>query len=842
MTNKPDIDVNIGGTATGLQRATAKGITSLKGLRTQGEATFKGLGQQIGSVRGLLTGLAAGFSLNAIISATAEQERVTKSLANTIRATGREQQITTQQVMQMAGALQGVTRFGDEAIAAGQEIILTYRNIGNDVFPQVSELALDVAEKFGKAIPEASRLVARSLEAPQKGMEALLEVGVSFDAQQQEQIKTLVASGRIYEAQQILLGGMEQAFGGAARAARDSFAGSMDAAKNALGDLLEGDGDGLKAATEGMNDLADALSDPDVKTAFNTTIGGVLTGLGKLVGYVPTVVNTVRGLAEELASLIGGFDDVESRLNRLVMRRRIERAVLANPIVEAVTGRDLFGSQRRLDEATAERDAERNARRRRDELTAGNGMPVLADAPAPGSTGGAPALSPAEAKARAAAAATAASGVFRAELDRSRSALDASLADNLISYADYYAQRQALELSAVDREIAARQSTMGTAAAADQTRLSGEIEALAVQRLAITERNARELAAAERKLADEVIGLQQRLLDATGRGAEARTMALETEFEALIARLELQGDAAGVALAEKLFNVEVARAELDEVEQAYARVLERTSRAEQRIQLQATTGALTEREARQAVLDLHRATADELEALIPQMQALAAATGDPEAIERLEDIKIEIEGLRVAADGLKDAFRSAFRDGLGSGIADVLNQQASIGDALSGLFKGVLQRLNQQIADDVADIFIGAIKGAAGNAAGGGGAGGGGSGLLAQGASLLASLFHTGGTVGGGAMQRSVPALAFAGAPRYHSGGVVGLAPDERAAVLKVGETVRTPAQERAFAGERMPPVNVTIMANDPGAFRRTEAEVSASIGGAIAQARRRNR
>jgi hypothetical protein len=52
---------------------------------------------------------------------------------------------------------------------------------------------------------------------------------------------------------------------------------------------------------------------------------------------------------------------------------------------------------------------------------------------------------------------------------------------------------------------------------------------------------------------------------------------------------------------------------------------------------------------------------------------------------------------------------------------------------------------------------------------------------------------HEGGVVGESpARTRQISPLAFAGAPRYHSGGIAGLAPDERAAILKKGEEVLT--------------------------------------------------
>src|SRR5690625_3673708 len=52
---------------------------------------------------------------------------------------------------------------------------------------------------------------------------------------------------------------------------------------------------------------------------------------------------------------------------------------------------------------------------------------------------------------------------------------------------------------------------------------------------------------------------------------------------------------------------------------------------------------------------------------------------------------------------------------------------------------------------------------------------------------ILGSLFHSGGIVGQPTATRMVSPLAFAGAPRMHSGGIAG---DEVPAILKRGEEV----------------------------------------------------
>jgi lambda family phage tail tape measure protein len=118
------------------------------------------------------------------------------------------------------------------------------------------------------------------------------------------------------------------------------------------------------------------------------------------------------------------------------------------------------------------------------------------------------------------------------------------------------------------------------------------------------------------------------------------------------------------------------------------------------------------------------------------------------------------------------------------------------------------------------------------------------------GASLFASVLHAGGLVGAPAPQRPVPAYAFAGAPRLHSGGVAGLrpdggwaglAPDEVPAILQRGERVLSRREARAYGGaaSAAPTVNVTIMARDAESFRQSRTQVAADIARAVALGRR---
>jgi hypothetical protein len=113
------------------------------------------------------------------------------------------------------------------------------------------------------------------------------------------------------------------------------------------------------------------------------------------------------------------------------------------------------------------------------------------------------------------------------------------------------------------------------------------------------------------------------------------------------------------------------------------------------------------------------------------------------------------------------------------------------------------------------------------------------SGALGSGAvgQALAGVFHDGGIVGAGRSTRAVPAAAFLGAPRMHSGGWAGLAADEVPAILQRGERVLSRDEARGYGQAS---VNVTIQARDAQSFRQSRSQVAADIARAV-QAGRRN-
>ncbi len=113
------------------------------------------------------------------------------------------------------------------------------------------------------------------------------------------------------------------------------------------------------------------------------------------------------------------------------------------------------------------------------------------------------------------------------------------------------------------------------------------------------------------------------------------------------------------------------------------------------------------------------------------------------------------------------------------------------------------------------------------------------SGALGGAGGIFANVLHAGGMVGSPGPGRMVPTLAFAGAPRMHSGGWAGLRPDEVPAILQRGERVLSRREAAGYGSTAAPAVNVTINARDAESFRQSRTQIAADIARAVSLGRR---
>jgi hypothetical protein len=236
---------------------------------------FKGLNVFTAiSIAAIGTGLVTAFK--ACVNAAAESEAVVSKLNQIIKATGGVAGVTSEAAQELATSLQDVTAYDDEAIISGETMLLTFRNIGEKIFPRATESALDLATVMGTDVNAAMLMLGKALDNPVEGMTALQRAGVRLSATQKEQVEQFMALGNISKAQEIILDALTAKMGGAARAEAETYNGKMKQLKNTIGDLAENIGkiflpaltavaSVLKTATKDLNDFLDSFSQKGAK-------------------------------------------------------------------------------------------------------------------------------------------------------------------------------------------------------------------------------------------------------------------------------------------------------------------------------------------------------------------------------------------------------------------------------------------------------------------------------------------------------------------------------------------------------------------------------------------------
>jgi len=309
---------------------------------------------------------------------------------------------------------------------------------------------------------------------------------------------------------------------------------------------------------------------------------------------------------------------------------------------------------------------------------------------------------------------------------------------------------------------------------------------------------------------DEEISKQEFLNSLEGKrliDAEVAKAIREAEVEAKKVGLELTE--AERAAIEKTTRAKYAQAQADEDREASlekARALEEKANLLQerrRFLIEQITelegqGRLVEAAGLTEELD---GVEEQLESAIEKALAFWEAMGgegSEKAIQALQQTQEELKRTESTAVTTGRQINDMFADRITKAI-DSFSQRVAAGEDAIQVFKDEFLKMAADILIELGRMIIRqAIFNALSSAFGGGASGQGGVGGLVAGG--INSIFaHNGGVVGTSTLPsgRSVNPAIFANATRYHSGGVVGFAPDEFGAILKKNEEVLTESDPR---------------------------------------------
>lgn len=364
----------------------------------------------------------------------------------------------------------------------------------------------------------------------------------------------------------------------------------------------------------------------------------------------------------------------------------------------------------------------------------------------------------------------------------------------------------------------------------------GERRVLEVQ-VEIVKRE-RERAANARLLVDEAARLTTELREQQKAVDSQLKQAAGTETDADIARrvqdqfaqqlareFQLGGDGSAT---QSLIDATALQQAFAARQRRLSQVRTELSQAEEAARIQQDAGAITAEEAEQRILAARRAQ-------IPVLQQIAAELArlgrSPEEQAQAAAAELETRRLGDLRNTAQKTLDANARAGIGQLFTDIVTGAKTAGDALRGMLASFANQMLQLIAQRLGNRLFESF----------------GLGRLVDGAASFVTSafgFHQGGVVSaaGATFRRTlnVSPLAAALAPRYHSGGIVGMKPGERLSVLQDGEEVLTandPRHVRNYRSAGGMQVNSSVTINGATGDRATQEGAGADLSRVIESA-----
>jgi hypothetical protein len=299
-------------------------------------------------------------------------------------------------------------------------------------------------------------------------------------------------------------------------------------------------------------------------------------------------------------------------------------------------------------------------------------------------------------------------------LDQQKAALDRSLDERLVSFRDYAREKTRIEQAAIDQEIAAHQQELAAQqkiastgkdesvrlrALSEVKKLESKITVLNIKRVEVETANAHTAAKAEHELALSLEEVRRKTREITGQatGTDQRA-AIAESLRPLLEQLRAMKDAQGEKDVLHLIDVESDLASLAQLETKFKESMARMQVLQDGINIKRQSGLLTESQARSQISDLLQQTADELDVVVPKMEALASAAGG-EAVTRVAGLRNEVTRLRVETDQYEVRFQGVVRNSLQGMFQGLLLGQK---DVFSNMVQGFKNALAAMIAEALA--------------------------------------------------------------------------------------------------------------------------------------------
>ena len=280
----------------------SKGLKQAQHALNKVRGNFQNLGRNFALAGAAFAGAAAVITKSA--QALARIESINAQTAQTIKSMGNAANVSAEQVEDLANRLEAMTATEAESIQEGANLLLTFRNItnqlgaGNDIFNQTTAIMVDMGRALNEGAASSAIRLGKALNDPIRGLTALRKVGVGFSEEQENQIKILQESGDIMGAQKIILAELQAQFGGSGQAYAATFAGQVELLNHELGALGE---EATLAVMPALRDMVSSLRElaPEIGAKLKAAIGSV-----DWKAFTKTLVDTITFLVQNAEAIM----------------------------------------------------------------------------------------------------------------------------------------------------------------------------------------------------------------------------------------------------------------------------------------------------------------------------------------------------------------------------------------------------------------------------------------------------------------------------------------------------------------------------------------------------------
>lgn len=215
----------------------AKQLKAVQSAMAPAKDAASKLGTEFKNLTGMSLNMAGGLTIaykatQEIIKylREAEQAAVDSAKADAVveavlRSTGYAAGLSAKQLDDYAQSLSKTAGIDDELIKSAEAVMLTFTQIGDEVFPRAMQSAADMAAVLGGDLNGKVTMIGKAMN-DFTGYTALKRAGVSFTEEQLKQIDNFKATNDLIGYQKLVMAELEREYGGAAEAINKAGDGS----------------------------------------------------------------------------------------------------------------------------------------------------------------------------------------------------------------------------------------------------------------------------------------------------------------------------------------------------------------------------------------------------------------------------------------------------------------------------------------------------------------------------------------------------------------------------------------------------------------------------------------